>query len=420
MTERHTTRIATTTRTGRAPVWGGAVVLGVVLASVLAACGDAGGSSLLGGAGGGASSAGPSSDAEGGGPGSSGAANTPPFDGGIFAEAGPEASKAETLFRALQNDLVAGCGGTNGVCHVLGAYQNSQTPKWLAGPDAYVSIHSYPGIIVPDPYSSKLIVKGPHAGPGFTGTYKDLGDRVMTWLNQEALVIKVQPLPSTDVFDVVNGPNSVDIGKGGTGVTGAKITFDAAIAGPILTLTNLKLVAPATAGIHIAHPIFTRVLASGKAVDDPVDSFSNLDQTQGAGSTQPLGIGTLILSTWNDTDKMKIGFSTLAAAVVPDAGATGGGCKSVTSFTANAVPAIQQNNCLNCHDQGGNGNASLDLSQVGKDDAKACAQALNRVNLGNKAQSAIIQAPTGGVAAHPFKNASGTYTTMMLAWMNNE
>jgi hypothetical protein len=402
----------------RAPRVAGALVLGIAVTGVaMAACSDPAGGALLGGAGGVATGE-PGSD-----PtrvnGNAGPSNTAPVDGGIFADAGPEATKAETLFRGLQTELVASCGGTSGVCHVSGAYQSGQTPVWLGAPDPYVSAHAFPGIIVRDPYSSKLIVKGPHAGPAFSGNTKDLGDRVLAWLTQEALAIKVQALPGTDAFGVAGGPNTVDISGGGTGVAGAKITFDAAIDGTILTLTNVKMVAPAGTGVHIAHPVFTRVTASGKTVDDPVDSFSNLDQTQAAGTTQPLGTGFLILSSWSPSDKMKIGFTTLGAATVADAGSTGG-CKSLATFVSAAVPAIQQNSCLNCHDQGGSGASALDLSSVGKDNARACAQSLNKVNLADKAKSAIIQAPTGGLGNHPFQNASGNYAAMMLTWINNE
>src|SRR4051812_39353511 len=35
--------------------------------------------------------------------------------GGVFAEAGPEGTKAEILFRALQSDLIQTCGGSSGV-----------------------------------------------------------------------------------------------------------------------------------------------------------------------------------------------------------------------------------------------------------------------------------------------------------------
>jgi hypothetical protein len=401
----------------RSPMWVGAVVLGIAISGVSAvACSDGGADGLLGGR------SGATADGGSGGPNGNGGGDPPGvIDGGVFGEAGPEATKAESLFRALQNELVTTCGGTNGVCHVSGVYQNNQTPKFLADPDPYVAIHDYPGVIVKDPYGSKLIVKGPHAGPAFTGTSKELGDKVLAWLTQEAFAIKVQPLPGSGAFSVANGANTVDVSKGGTGVDGTKITFDAATSGSILTLTNMKLVAPAATGVHLAHPIFVMVPKTGSPIEDPVDSFSNLDQTQAAGSTQPLGTGTLILSSWDPTNQLRIDFTTLAAAAAPPDAGTTGGCKSVATFTANAVPALQNNTCLNCHGAaGGSGFASLDMSQVGKDNAKACAQALGRVNLANKAQSQIITAATGGIAAHPYKNAPAAYTTAMLNWINNE
>jgi hypothetical protein len=407
----------------RGSLFVGALVLSVAAAAGSVACGDdGGGSSLLRTP----RSGGPASDGtatpQGSGDGTD--PNGGPIvgpDGGPLTEAGVLLGRAEAMFRALEPALVAGCGGTGGICHVTGAYQNNQTPNWLAGPDAYASIKAYPGIVVRDPYGSKLIIKGPHAGPAFTGNNKDLGDKVLTWLTEEAAAIHATPLPATDPFTVASGANSVDISKGGTGVSGAKITFNAAINGSILTLTKLQLVAPATTGLHLAHPIFVMVPATGDAVEDPVDSFSNLDQTQGAGASQTLGVGTLILTGWDASAKLQIAFTTLATATgAGDAGAPTGGCKSVASFTANAVPAIQQNACLNCHNTGGSGNASLDLSKVGTDNAAACGQALTKVSTANKAQSDIILAPTGQVPAHPFKNAGANYTTMMLNWINNE
>jgi hypothetical protein len=135
----------------------------------------------------------------------------------------------------------------------------------------------------------------------------------------------------------------------------------------------------------------------------------------------------LILTGWNATDRMRIEFTTLAGATVTatdgGSGTTGGGCKSVSTFTSDAVPAIQANGCLGCHNTGGAGNGSLDLSALAAnppDDATACNQALLRVNTQTPAQSDIILAPTGGVANHPFKNASSTYASMMEAWIANE
>jgi cytochrome c553 len=156
-------------------------------------------------------------------------------------------------------------------------------------------------------------------------------------------------------------------------------------------------------------------------IDD--QSFSNEDQTVGAGETAPLGPGLLILTDWSAGAQMKIEFTTLAAATVVDSGTLAGGCKALSTFTANAVPAIQANTCLTCHNSGGSGNAAMDLSGLAAtppDDATACAQALAQVNLTTPAQSNIILAPTGGLTNHPFTKASQSFVTMMETWIAAE
>src|SRR5512135_1708718 len=71
----------------------------------------------------------------------------------------------EPLFRALQDDLVAACGGANGVCHVAGTYANA--PKWLADPDPYVSAKSYRGILpaTKEVGDSIILTQVRHEGP---------------------------------------------------------------------------------------------------------------------------------------------------------------------------------------------------------------------------------------------------------------
>ena len=377
-----------------------AAVLG---AASLAACSDGGVGELqgIGGPHGGAGSG------QGFGGGSGG--------GGIAADAGGP-SRAETMFRALLPDMTQACGGA---CHVDG---KGGAPAFLAGPDPYKTISARKGVLVSDAATSSLLNKGRHEGPELLDP---LRTKVFQWLDVEAQALKAATLPTTDPFTVVDGANTVDISKGGANLTGAKLTFDAAATGDILTLTNMQLVAPAASGVHIVFPIFDVIPAKGAEVKDL--SFSNADQTVPAGQTATLRPGILILTQWDPAGKMRIEFTKLEAGTVAggDAGAGGGGggCKSVASFTANAVPAIQQNGCLNCHNTGGSGNGALDLSALGmnpSDDARACAQALTRSNVQTPAQSDIILAPTGGVAAHPFKNASQNYAQMIEAWLVNE
>jgi hypothetical protein len=97
-------------------------------------------------------------------------------------------------------------------------------------------------------------------------------------------------------------------------------------------------------------------------------------------------------------------------------------CKSVASFTASAAPQLQKEVCASCH--GGTASAAtaaLDLTNIGKDNATACSQALRTVNLANRSQSALIQAVTGA-QAHTGGRVPDpqAFTDALLAWINNE
>jgi mono/diheme cytochrome c family protein len=336
-------------------------------------------------------------------------------------------------FNALEPALVTSCGTCHGGVSTLPG-----VPQWLAGPNRYTTITTYPGIIVTDVSSSLLLTIGDtvqhSGGPGLgDGPPGYLRDKVTTWLEMEALAITSVPLAATPPFAIQNGGNTIDISKGG--VKGASMSFTVAIYGSVITFTDMTIKAPAMTGLTIAHPIFAIVPAGGTPTADVGDSFSNLNETVPAGQSMPLGVGLFVLdvaatvgSDWAKSDLLEIQFTTLAPATVSDAGTgeggeggSSGGCKSVATYTADAVPAIMANTCLTCH-QGENpgATAALDMTKVGTDNAAACAQALNRVNLADPANSDIILAPTGGVAAHPFKGASASFKTMMLLWIAKE
>jgi hypothetical protein len=309
-------------------------------------------------------------------------------------------------------------------------------PKWLLGPNRYATVKAYPGIVVADVESSLLLTIGDtvqHAGgQGLSNVPPvNLLDQVTNWLEAEAAAIAAVPLPATNPFPIKNGVNTVDISKGG--VKGASMSFTVQLDGATITFTDMTITAPASTGLHIAHPIFAIETGpdTGPALPDVSDSFSNLDQVVPAGQTMALGVGLFVLDVsatigknWSSADEIEIQFTTLASVGSSDGGTDAsikGGCKSVATFTADAVPAIQANTCLTCH-QGENPEATsnLDLTMLGTDNAAACAQALLQVNLTDPTQSNIIQAPTGGIANHPFKNASGSFKTMMLDWIMAE
>ena len=322
----------------------------------------------------------------------------------------PSNPQARALFEALLPALNTQCGG----CHVSGL---GGAPLWMGPPDPYTTARAYTGIVVPIPSESILITKGRHEGPALVDP---LATQVLGWLTAEAASLTPTTLPTTAPFSVAIGANSIDLSSVAAGVAGTKLTFTASQSGTITQLANISIVAPSNTGVQVTYPIFVTIDAQGNETDDM--SFSNCDQTFAAGQTAVLEPGLLLLTDWSSGDQMRVEFTALAPATASDGGAPGG-CKSVASFTANAVPAIQQNTCLNCHNTGGSGNASLDLSALAAtppDDATACAQALNRINPQDPAQSDIILAPTGGVAMHPFKNASATYSQMMQMWIVNE
>ena len=106
--------------------------------------------------------------------------------------------------------------------------------------------------------------------------------------------------------------------------------------------------------------------------------------------------------------------------------ATAGACKSVATFTSSAAPQLQQDGCAGCHaGADAPATAAFDLTNLGKDNASACSQALHDVNLANKPQSAIIQAPAGA-QAHKGGKVAGTvagtqaFANALLGWINNE
>ncbi len=398
----------------------GVVTLVAVAAS--AACSDGSVGSLTGGggfAGGGSGSGGSSGGGGSGGwdgtgsGGGFGTGTTADGGGSTAVDAGSaSAMAAKAAFEALLPLFTQSCGGP---CHVQGA---GSAPTYLGPPDAYASIKAFGGIVVADVGASLVLTKGPHEGPDLVDP---LRTQITSWLTLEAALITATSLPATDPFSITTGANSVDLTKGG--VAGAKLTFTAAVSSDVLTLTNIQIVAPATTGVHIVFPIFDTLPANnGPETQD--SSFSNADVTVAAGQSASLYPGILIVTGWAATDQMKIELTKLQAVTVAasDAGATGG-CKSVASFTTDVVPQIQANTCLTCHNTGGSGNASLDLSGLAAtpaNDTAACAQALNRADVTTPANSDLILAPTGHVANHPFKNASAAFVSGVEAWLANE
>jgi hypothetical protein len=386
------------------------IMLGLVasLAGVAVACSDDSTGMLRGSRAGGASSSSSSGGGDPNDPNNPNATSTLP--------------REEELFNALEAELTKKCGGA---CHTDGTF-TPKPPTFLTGAttaDRYKSVKSFPGIVVPDRYQSTLVTKGAHAGPAINAD-PVFEKTVMEWLTQESLAITAVGSPTTDPVTIVQGANEIDLTKASTGVSGAKITFDASLLAGMLSLSNIKLVAPAGTDTHILKPKFIRVLPAPvngrQAISDPADNFSNVDQVVAGGSSSALGPGTALFSGdgWRPFDlakdkirieAQKVEKGTVQVAVAPQT------CKNVQMFQTNVLPSLRgttfQPNCAGCH---GGGLAGLSLNS--QDAALVCLQVMGKLNQANIGQSVMVTKVTAGPHNGGLVNDANGWRTL---FMNN-
>lgn len=353
--------------------------------------------------------------------------------GGSGDDAGSSANKAEALFKEVEPELIATCG----VCHEPGGL--ADTP-FLAGPNRYQSVASWPGVVVKD-HTKSLFLTYSVKGGGHSGTNLDadildptLVTRVAEWLAEEAKAIAEPPPdvgPAIDPFVPILGFNAVYLGPLGPDFEGMAITFNAnELGSQSLELTQIEVHTTSKLGLHLVHPLFVVFPVGGEADPDKVDSFSNVDQSFQPGSGGELGPGTLVLTNWQPKAKLSIAFE-LIEKIDPNAGDGGmdggvAGCKDVASFMANAQPQFSQR-CGGCH-AGGNQAAqgAVDMSELTSNPAAACEQILYRIEPADPPASQIfITTDPNGNAAHPFKfggNATNfnAFRTAVSTWIAAE
>ena len=343
-------------------------------------------------------------------------------------------SKGKSLFAALEPGLYEACGPA---CHEAGGVADM---PFLQGPDRYQSMISWPGIVVKDPKQSKFIT---YPVAGQQHPYKkldqapldaDLFPAVKAWLAEEAKGIVSTGEPENaayiEPFVPIIGFNAIYLSPLGAEFTGMAVTFNAyEIDGHAIELSDIEVHPTAMSGVHVVHPLFV-VSPVGKPADpDPVDSFSNVEQTFEAGKAGALGPGTLILSNWQPQAKLSLAFEKIE--LVDDTtgdGGTGptGGCKDVDAFLANAQGPLKQG-CFTCHG-GGNAQAkgAIDMSSIDSDPAAACAQVKNRVDPASPAESQLfITTDPNGNAAHPYKFGGSnsnwnTFKASVSKWVSAE
>jgi hypothetical protein len=348
------------------------------------------------------------------------------------ADAG-DPGKGKALFGELETSLVAACG----TCHDAGGI--ADTP-FLAGPDRYKSMSSWPGFVTKDPTQSKLETY-PFQGSKHVGKNLDSDDlkttlfpKIKAWLEAESTSIDTSAVsdagPQIPPFAPILGFNAVYLDALGSEFKGMAITFSADELTPkSLELSDIQVHPTSTLGAHLVHPLFV-VLKPGQMADpDPIDSFSNLDEYVTADHAEALGPGTLVLTNWKEGARMTIAFEKIekysTTPVMDDAGVTGG-CADVMTFKKDAQGPLSSN-CFGCHG-GANPNAigAVDMSKLMTDPAAACAQIKNRINPMTPAKSQLfVTTDPGGNAAHPYKfqgdsGKFGSFKTALTPWIQAE
>jgi mono/diheme cytochrome c family protein len=350
-------------------------------------------------------------------------------DGGTAASPPDLAPDLVGLFYANVAPIInAACAGCHGVAG--GAGPAFMMPK----PDLLQNLLAYPGIVGSTPEKSRLYMKGAHEGPAFTPA------QAMTVHDWIALFDSLRPAdagagrPSVAPFaPSMTALNTVDLAAFDPSLAGQKLTFNAKLLGTSIELSNINVVTSPTLGVHIAHPLFVMWDPNLNPTPDPIDSFSNVDETVPSSSTQPLGPGTLVMPNFPSNGLINVVFTTVETKMV--AGGDGGavsGCKSVASFTSNVVPQVTGNNgalslnCSGCHGAQGNAAANVwDIVNVANSAATACASTLGEINTTTPAMSKLFAKvdPNSATPHQGGKLAAGQlsgFASAITTWINLE
>ncbi len=312
--------------------------------------------------------------------------------------------------------LTPACGGCHGMT-------GTTAPAFMvAQPDMLSNLLAYPGIIGATPQKSRLYMKGVHEGPAFTPDQLTvIGDWITFYNTVKGSSDAGDGKPTIAPFTPsMTAANSIDLAPLDATLSGVKVTFDAKMVGTSIELVNLKVVAPASTGVHVTHPIFVIWDQNLNPTPDPVDSFSNLDETVFAGSSAPLGPGTLLMPNFAAGDLISVAFTLAEPKSGSADGGTVSGCKALTMFVNNVKPLLATNTCsTNCH-VGANPTAGLKLDAT--PDSTLCANVLTEINTTTPAMSQLLLQPDPNQSnGHPQKvNPFTNFQTAVTNWINAE
>ncbi len=377
----------------------------LALSALLGACSGGGGGS--GGSAGNTTAGGSGGEGGSGGTATGGSGGMAPLDARGFFE--------QKVLPGLESEC--------GACHKLGGPADE---PFLADPDPYVSITSWPAIVVKDATKSLLVThpnEANHGGGQAPPISDELKAVALEWLKMEAknlpdamggLVYSVKPFKP-----ILGGAfNNVYLDDIDPTLKFASISFNAReLSDTLLQLKDLQVHPVEGQSIHVVHPLFTVYAPKSDPDPDPVDSFSGVDQTFTL-ETQDLSLGTgeLILANWKKDSYLGIAFE-----VIENQG--GGGpatdCTHLSDFQQQVVPQLQY--CADTCHGGANvqANATMDLSKLNADPpAEACAQVRARITPGEPDASriVIVTDPTQqAVHMYKFKGNKNNYQAFKTA-----
>jgi hypothetical protein len=362
-----------------------------------------------------------------------------PEDGGVDGVDGAADVPTEAALRQeFSTDIapiIAGADGKTGACGACHGVPGAVGTPFLVGADMLTTMLAFPSLIGDAPETSRLLTKGLHEGPAFPPSQvPPIAAWIIRWAafgpKPMGMTPGGGPEPSKPVI-VPFAPqigagliNTVDLAVLTAELAGQSITFEASLSGTNLILSKLEVKTASMMGIRIVHPLFVVWDDKLNPKPDPVDSFSNLDQTVAAGATASLGPGLLVLPNFGTGYKLSVVFTTAEPKMAGGAGDGGTvitGCKSVQTFLA--VRTILAGQCYACHT---NGSGGLTMSG-GLSDAQLCNNVRGEIDTATPASSRLLIYPnpqvnnvhTGGNRKFP----QGTYDNFAQAvnnWINAE
>jgi hypothetical protein len=228
--------------------------------------------------------------------------------GGCIEPAPPVDGTAYDEFTTSAWPALAGCAS----CHAT-----LPSRDFLAGDSvdaAYLTVFEFqpPVIDLGAPEASLLLTMGEHTGPALATMQEDA---VLAWLEAERaerIGVPVDPVHVAPFVPLL-GVNALDLSE--TGAPGAWLRFIAEPLGAGLYLSELELIAGATA-VSMAHPLFAShpFDGDGDPVPDPSDRFADVDLVVDAGDRAPIGAGAAAFLDFSPSDLLGISFATLEAA----------------------------------------------------------------------------------------------------------